>query len=95
MLKIEADRLHHQVTGSESYEIFSKRALGVLKSILNDHDEDIAVIAHGGIISTFVRDYLKLGEAEVGNCSILTLEVEDGNVDLLTLDGATVEGFKS
>lgn len=84
--KISKDKIHHNVNSSESYDQIKARTIAVFKDIFSRDYDTIAIITHGGVISTFVREVLKLGEMEYGDCSILEIEKRGKNFKLNCLD---------
>lgn len=91
--KLMADKLHHNVKGSENYESFKRRVIGAFEKILsNDSYGTIAIISHSGPINCFVREYLKLGEfKQLGDCGFLEIEKNDTGPSLVLLDNASLE----
>lgn len=90
--KISQDKTHHKVTGSESYEEIKKRVIQVFNLILSTKYSTIAIISHGGIISTYVREVLTKGKSiKFGDCAILEIEKKGQRALLNSLDGAELE----
>lgn len=91
--KLQKDKLHHDVKNSEDYNSFKERVIPAFKNImLNSEFDSIAIISHGGPISCFVREYLKLGEFEkLGDCAILELENKNNELTLISLDNAELK----
>jgi broad specificity phosphatase PhoE len=91
--KLQKDKLFHDVKNSEDYDSFKERVIPTFKSImLNSKFNSIVIISHGGPISCFVREYLKLGEFEkLGNCAILELENKNIDLTLISLDNAELK----
>ncbi|MBW3018800.1 histidine phosphatase family protein, partial [Candidatus Woesearchaeota archaeon] len=87
--KISKDKCRHNVKNSESYEDFKERVKKAFDEITSKNDT-VAVITHGGIISTFFREVLKREFARLGDCAIIELEY-DGKYKLVSLDGAELE----
>ena len=85
--------MYHDVKNSEDYDSFKQRVISAFKSImLNSEFDSIAIISHGGPISCFVREYLKLGEFEkLGDCAILELENKNNELTLISLDNAELK----
>jgi len=85
-------KTYHNVTGSEDYDSFKERIMTIFTEIISKDYQTIAIISHGGPISTIVREVLKLSELErLGDCAILELEKENGGLNLISLDGAKLE----
>ena len=76
--KISKDKTHHDVSDSEGYKEIKNRAKRVFDEILLREYGSIAVISHGGIISTIVREILtEKKDIKLGDCAIL--EITAGN----------------
>ena len=87
--KISNDEKHHDVTNSESYEEIKERAIKVFNEILLKGHKIIAIISHGGIISTYVREVLTEGKnIELGDCAILEIEKDNQKLTLNCLANA-------
>lgn len=87
--KISKDKTYHDVTGSESYDDIKTRCLKVFEEILQSGYNTIAIISHGGIISTYVREFLTEGKnIKLGDCSILEITKMDDKFSLSCLYGA-------
>ena len=81
--KISRDKIHHDVSGSESYEDTKVRVRNVFGDILSKKYDSIAIISHGGIISTYVREFLTGGQnVKLGDCAILELTKEGDNISI-------------
>jgi len=91
--KLQKEELYHDVKNSEDYDSFKKRIISAFENImLNPEFDSIAIISHGGPISCFVREYLKLGEFEkLGDCTIIELENNDNELTLISLDNAKLK----
>ena len=93
--KLRRDKLIHEVKNSESYESFKKRVINIFKKITNKDYKTIAIISHGGPISTIVREILKLGEfKKLGDCAILEIEKTNDSVTLISLDNAELKSIQ-
>jgi len=87
--KISKGKTYHDVAGSESYEKIKKRAIKVFNDILLKNHKVIAVISHGGIISTYVREVLAKGRnIKLGDCGILEITKNNKGLTLSCLSGA-------
>jgi broad specificity phosphatase PhoE len=72
--KLSKDFIYHTVSNSESYEECKIRVIKVLNEILLSDYKTIAIISHGGIISTYVREVLAKGKnIKLGDCAILEI----------------------
>lgn len=91
--KIEKYGFYHDVTNSESYDIFKERVIKVFKYILDNNNlQNIAIVSHGGIIRCFVKEYLNIGElAKLGDCAILELEYNFGELKVINMDKAELK----
>ncbi|MAG45393.1 MAG: hypothetical protein CMH63_01310 [Nanoarchaeota archaeon] len=90
--KLQKDKLNHNVQGSENYSSFKKRIIRVFNDLTDKSNEAVAIISHGGPISTITRELLKLGELKyLGDCAILEIEKTNKKFKLLGLDGAELE----
>ena len=87
--KISKDKTYHTVSGSESYEEIKKRAITVFNKILLKNNKIIAIISHGGIISTYVREVLARGKnIKLGDCAILQIVKDNKRLTLNCLERA-------
>ena len=91
--KFKKSKLHPGITGTEEYEIFKKRVLAEFESIVSAKKQNIVcVVSHGGPISCFVREVLKLGEIKtLDNCAVLEIEIISGKYNLVAVDGIEFE----
>ncbi|MBU1132251.1 histidine phosphatase family protein, partial [Patescibacteria group bacterium] len=77
--KIMKDQTYHDVAGSENYEEIKRRAIRIFDEISKKNYNTAAIISHGGIISTYVREVLTEGKnIKLGDCAILEI-VKEGN----------------
>lgn len=90
--KFEKDKLNHNVKDSESYGDFKQRVINVFDNLLKNNEYDvIAIVSHGGVISTFVRDYIAIGETKIGDCGFFEFEINnEGEIVLLSENDATI-----
>ena len=87
--KISKDKTYHTVSGYESYEDIKKRAITVFNKILLRNNKIIAIISHGGIISTYVREVLARGKnIKLGDCAILQIVKDNKRLTLNCLERA-------
>ena len=93
--KIQKDKLRHSVKNSEDYDSFKKRIIQTFENIMLNSDLDsIAIISHGGPISCFVREYLKLGELkDLGDCAILEVKNRNDKLELISLSNAKIQSI--
>lgn len=81
--KVAKDKTHHKVAGSENYAEIKERAERVFSDILQGGQKTIAVVSHGGIISTYVREVLTKGRnIKLGDCAILEITKDNGSYSL-------------
>ncbi|MDO8646788.1 MAG: histidine phosphatase family protein [Candidatus Diapherotrites archaeon] len=91
--KLSKHKYRNFVSGSEDYDFFAKRVIAAFKKISSEDYKKIAIITHGGPISTLARGLLNLGEFKIlGDCSIMILEAKNGKYLLVSLQGAELEG---
>lgn len=87
--KILKDKTYHDVMGSESYGEIKKRVLNIFSDIVKQQKDTIAIISHGGVISTYVREYLTDGKnIKLRDCEILELVNENGYVRIESFENA-------
>lgn len=87
--KISKDKTYHDVSNSESYEEIKERAIKVFNEILLKDHKTIAIISHGGIISTYVREVLAEGKnIKLGDCAILEIVKDNQKLTLNCLEKA-------
>ena len=90
--KISRDKTYHNINGSESYEEIKERVIKVFNTILAKKYKTIAIISHGGIISTYVREVLtKSKNIKLGDCAILEITKEDKKFNLSCLEKAELD----
>ncbi|MAF35511.1 hypothetical protein CL622_00115 [archaeon] len=90
--KISKDKVYHDVTDSESYDEIKQRAINVFNEILAKDYKTIAIISHGGVISTYVREVLAKGKnVHLGDCAILEVTKDDQNLALNCFDKAELK----
>ncbi|MBP6925956.1 MAG: histidine phosphatase family protein [Candidatus Pacebacteria bacterium] len=76
--KIQKDNIHHNVRDSEPYEKFTKRVVEAF-SLIVDQGADLghyAVITHGGVIGTIMRDIFNYEKVSIGDCGIIEIEYD-------------------
>ena len=84
--KISNDKTYHDVSNSESYEQITKRATAVFAKIMVKDYKNIAIISHGGVISTYLREVLSIGKnMKLGDCAIVEI-VKDASSFKLKFD---------
>jgi probable phosphoglycerate mutase len=72
------------IPGFEEDEAFARRVQETIDAILEMHAEGVvAVVTHGGVIGSFLRQALEIplgrrGPFHIENASITTVEVSDG-----------------
>lgn len=90
--KIAKDKTHHNVTDSESYQQIKERAVKVFDEILLKDHQVIAIISHGGVISTYVREVLAKGKnVKLGDCAILEITKNGQGLSLNCLEKAELQ----
>jgi broad specificity phosphatase PhoE len=77
------------VEGAESYQDFVKRFTAAFQQIALDTSyQTVAIVGHGGGARAVYREILSLGElTQVGDCSYMELEHEDGKFSLVEIKG--------
>src|SRR3989338_5497449 len=89
--KISKDKTYHNVSSSESYEKIKERAIKVFNKIFSKNYKTIAIISHGGIISTYVREVLAEGKnIKLGDCAILEIIKDNQKLTLNCLVKAEI-----
>ncbi len=87
--KIAKDKTYHNVTGSESYAEIKSRSTKVFEKILSKNYQTIAIITHGGVISTYVREVLSKGKSvKLEDCAILEINKKGKTLTLNCFDKA-------
>lgn len=82
--KISKDKTYHNVAGSESYDEITARVKHVFEGLWKKDHEVFAVVSHGGVISTYVREFLTEGKnTKLGDCAILEV-IKNGDSFSLT-----------
>jgi broad specificity phosphatase PhoE len=91
--KLTKDKIHHDISNSEKYEIFKKRILDALSQLINIRKyERIVIVTHGGPISCITRELLKMGEIKtMDDCCIMVLRTIKDSVRLAIKEGITME----
>lgn len=75
------------IEGAESYEEATERMKIAFEEITASESEVVAVITHGGTIKTFFREFLKREVESVGDCGFAELEISNGEIKLLSVEG--------
>ena len=89
--KVSKDKTYHNVSNSESYEKIKERAIKVFNKIFSKNYKTIAIISHGGIISTYVREVLAEGKnIKLGDCAILEIIKDNQKLTLNCLVTAEI-----
>ena len=89
--KLTRDGFRHDVEDSEEYDDFKIRVIAAFEKLLQADDDTIAVVTHGGVISTIVREYLKMGELdEVGDCAYVELEIVDDDLTVTCMENTAL-----
>jgi len=87
--RISKDKTYHQVTDSESYDEIQQRVVTVFEEILKKNHNKIAIISHGEIISTYVREVLtKRKDIKLGDCAVLEITRKNNKFSLTRLTKA-------
>lgn len=91
--ELEKHKYLSKLKNSEDYDSFKKRILNSFEKIINSKDfETIAIISHGGPISTITREILKLGEFKfLNDCAVLEIEKQNNKLKLIKLENAELE----
>ena len=55
--KLEKDKLHHKVSGSEDYKPFKERVISAFQKLISGKHDVVAIISHGGPISCIFREF--------------------------------------
>lgn len=75
---MDADPLEVRAPQGENYLDVMKRGIGVLTALVQENQEDFAVVTHGGMIASILaylfQENPENAEAGIANCSITTLE---------------------
>ncbi len=79
LAKLKVNKVHHNIQDSESYADTKRRALEVFEHIVGKERKVVAVISHGGIISTYVRETFGK-ETKLGDCAILKIDTENKSI---------------
>jgi len=82
---------NNTIDGAEDYELFKKRITNSINEITSSNCDIIAIVTHGGPITYFVREILKLGEIKIGDCAYLEIEKKIGKFELINIEGAKIE----
>jgi broad specificity phosphatase PhoE len=74
--KIQKDKIRHDVRDSEPYEEFANRVVSIFDSIIDQGDNGgrYAIITHGGVIGTIMRDLFNYKKVSIGDCGIIEIE---------------------
>ena len=89
--KISRDKTYHDVTNSESYEEITSRTLSVFADLLSKNFGTIAIISHGGVISTYVREFLDKGKnTKIGDCGFIEIQKEGEQFQVVSCTNAKI-----
>ncbi len=89
--KLTISKTHHDVKESESYEELKKRIIPAFEEIESNKFNVIAIVSHGGVISTLVREFFKFGTSvKLDDCSYIELERKEGKYMLISSEGVSI-----
>ncbi len=77
----------NQIKGAEAFTDFVKRVNKVWREILRSKYSTIAVVTHGGIIVTIIKDILGFGFAEAGDCGYVILNYDQEKFEIDKMEG--------
>ena len=89
--KIENDKIYHNVAESESYEDTKVRALSVLKEVSSRPERIVAVVSHGGIIGTVLREVFGHQTSRIGDCGVVEIDYNDDSYTIVSLKDVTLD----
>ena len=90
LAKIEKDRIYHDVKDSESYEDTHRRVEKVFSEINNRPEESLAVVAHGGVISTLLREKFGHDNVKIGDCGVIEMDYDGNNHKIVCLTNVEI-----
>lgn len=77
------------VPGSETKEQLAKRIDIMVEKLQRFDGENIVAVTHGKVLASFVENYLNKQIDEKGDCCVLEVEIENGEVKFESADGLT------
>jgi broad specificity phosphatase PhoE len=86
--KLLKSKTFHTVKRSEPYEVFNNRIQSAFNTIFkNSEYKVIGLFTHGGPLSLFVREVLKIGEVSYEDCAYIEIEKKNGTFTVLSKSG--------
>ena len=85
--KLDKDNWFHDVKESENYDDFKCRALASFHSILDNKEDVIGIVSHGGVISCILRELFQF-RIKMEDCGFFELEFNGSSLKLLSVNGA-------
>ncbi len=79
--------VNHKVKLSERFDAFKERVLGAFRTIVNDSEEDIAIVTHAGPIRRIVEEHIKKKISKIEDCAHIVLEQSSAEYSLLDSKG--------
>jgi len=84
----EVKDYRNQIEGAESYQDFVKRVKKVFTEVTNSAPfSTVAVVTHGGVIRTILREIFNAGEFDIADCGYAVLDVNGQELKIEKLDG--------
>jgi broad specificity phosphatase PhoE len=81
--------------GGENYQAFKKRVIDALNNAARKpSNHAIAIVTHGGPISTIAREILKLGESKISDCAYIILDFDGKNLSFIKAQNIVFENQK-
>ena len=87
--ELEEHSPNHKVKLSELFDKFKERTVGAFNSIVNESDENIAIITHAGPLRRIIADKLDKKIKEIGAGAII--ELEENKNEYKLINSASVE----
>jgi len=79
--------VNHKVKLSERFDAFKDRVLGAFRTVVNDSDEDIAIVTHAGPIRRILEEHLKKKITNVEDCAYIVIEQSAAGYNLVESKG--------
>ncbi|VVB75414.1 2,3-bisphosphoglycerate-dependent phosphoglycerate mutase [uncultured archaeon] len=86
-----ASGVNHKVKLSERFDAFKGRVLGAFRTVVNDSDEDIAIVTHSGPLRRISEEHLMKKISKTEDCAFIVLEQKGDGFELIESKGISFE----
>jgi len=79
--------VNHKVKLSERFSNFKERVLGAFKTVANDSEDDILIVAHAGPLRRITEEHLKKKITKIEECAMIIMEQKSEGYELIDSKG--------